>query len=172
MQPNNRCQRGYFDTFQSYLPVLGERQEYDIWCHLKQQHQNKLNKVVSMLLLRPYFDRRQPKHGPQCQNSTGKYNSFRLPFILFCISCTTRVSQVTLCEQFEKFMHLALGFKFDRSHFDNWQCLNEGGSGSSKGTTFLCNVSHYCVDQRLQITGYNSSPLSFRFSYIAAFLPE
>ena len=95
-----------------------------------------------------------------------------LPFILFCISCTTRVSQVTLCEQFEKFMHLALGFKFDRSHFDNWQCLNEGGSGSSKGTTFLCNVSHYCVDQRLQITGYNSSPLSFRFSYIAAFLPE
>ena len=43
------------------IAALGEWQESDIWCHQKQQHQNKLNKVILKLLLKPYFDRKQPQ---------------------------------------------------------------------------------------------------------------
>ena len=49
----------------------------------------------------------------------------------------------------------------------------ESGSGSGKGTTFPCDVSGLCADQRSRVRGYdNSLPLSFRFSPTAAFLPE
>ena len=39
------------------------------------------------------------------KKSTDKYNSFRLPFLLFCISCTISVTQFTLCNKFKKLMH-------------------------------------------------------------------
>ena len=42
------------------------------------------------------------------KKNTGKYKSFRLPFILFCISCTISVTQFILCKQFQKFMRAAL----------------------------------------------------------------
>ena len=39
------------------------------------------------------------------------------------------------------------------------------GSGGGKGTTFPCDVSGLCVDQRSRVRGYhNSLPHSFRFS--------
>ena len=39
--------------------------------------------------------------------------------------------------------------------------LNEGGSGcgSGKRTTFSCDVSDLCSDQKLRLRGYNSLPL-------------
>ena len=49
----------------------------------------------------------------------------------------------------------------------------QGGSVTGKGTTFSCDVSDFCVDQRSRVKGYDDSlRLSFRFLSTAAFLPE
>ena len=49
-----------------------------------------------------------------------------------------------------------------------------GGSGSGKGTTFPCEVSDLCADQRSrsEVTTTPALPLSFRFSSTAAFSTE
>ena len=50
--------------------------------------------------------------------------------------------------------------------------MGGGGSGCIKGTIFPRDVSDLCADQRSRVRGYNSSPLSVRFSSTAAFLTE
>ena len=63
---------------------------------------------------------------------------------------------------------------------DHTQCIRQdkGDSGSSSsssgsGTTFACDVTDWCADQRSRVRGYDKSlPHSFRFSSIAVLLSE
>ena len=63
---------------------------------------------------------------------------------------------------------------------DHTQCIRQdkgdSGSSSSSGseTTFACDVTDWCADQRSLVRGYDKSllPHSFRFSSIAVLLSE
>ena len=50
--------------------------------------------------------------------------------------------------------------------------MSGSGGGGGKGTTFPCDVSDLCADQRSRVRGHdNSVLLSFRNSSAAAYLP-
>ena len=58
------------------------------------------------MLVKAHFDSNQNNTPNSAKKSTGKYNSFGLPFVLFHISCTSSFILFTLSKQFQKLTHL------------------------------------------------------------------